>query len=117
MRRMFLIIVASLTVAGCGDGEKEQIRATLDADGEAWKRQDWAAACALRTEAGRRGLCPDEPDADTVAGSEAIITFVTTDAGPPEIDVDGDRATVRYKSGSTTRLRKVDGRWLIDSTW
>ena len=110
MRKIGLIIFAALLLAGCGDGE-QQVRATLTADRKAGERQDWAAMCALRTEAARRELLFCTPPEN-----ESIATFlVGTDRDTDiDIDVDDAQATARYDDGSITRLRKVDGRWLID---
>lgn len=111
-----IVVLAALAVAGCGEDDK--IRATLDAEGRAWQRSDWDAACALRTEAARRDFCPPvgAQTTSTTLGNEPIVTFRFKERSEPEIEVDGDLATVRYESDgdSVRRLRKVDGKWLID---
>lgn len=95
------------------EGE-EQVRQTLEADTRAHKAFDWDAACALRTGEARRRYCPEEDESATF-GNEPIATFVVTDRRPPRIEVVGDQATVRYEGGSVTRLRRINGRWLISS--
>ncbi|WP_028063754.1 hypothetical protein [Solirubrobacter soli] len=114
-------------LAGCGGNDEKQIRATIADEGRAYANKDWDAVCAGRTAAGRREFLKTSlrPDAKTCAeawtpdptDNEPIvaITFIPSKERLTGIDVDGDTARARYSSGSVTRLRKVDGRWLIDA--
>ncbi|MBE2318178.1 hypothetical protein DVA67_019510 [Solirubrobacter sp. CPCC 204708] len=113
MKRVAAVLLA-LAFTGCG--EEDAVRATLDADARAAERRDWDAMCALRTGAAQRGFCPEEDaDMDVTLGNEPVAVFYVHEGHVTDIDVDGDRATVRYDSDSVTRLRRVDDRWLIDS--
>ena len=54
-----------------------------------------------------------EPDPDTAYFYAAVVPVK-----PPRVTgirVDGDTAVASYSNDDRTRLRKVDGRWLIDS--
>ncbi|RKQ93661.1 hypothetical protein C8N24_3532 [Solirubrobacter pauli] len=108
-----LTTVAAFALAGCGSGEDEkQIRATLDASARAWQQQDYERACALLTEARRR----DYSDVCDPSPNEAVLTLFAKESPISDIDVDGDAAVVRREDDDdTTRMRKVDGRWLIDA--
>ena len=112
-----LLTLLAFAALGCGEGEaKRQIRATLAAQERVWSKLDFPGTCTHLTEAARRASewCAEDTSGATL-GNEAIVTFRVKTMKATRIDVDGDTAEVRRKdSGDTTRMRKVDGRWLID---
>lgn len=112
MRSASLAAGLALALVACGDDAAEkQARATLERLDRAALERDYAGYCALHTEAARRELHFCEPDDDT-----ATIVLFTKEPPISDIDVDGDTAMARREGDSEpTRLRKVDGRWLIDS--
>jgi len=114
---MIYLGALALAAMGCGNGEAEKrIRATLAAQERAFTKLDFHGACAQMTEAARLASpwCAEDTSGATL-GNEAIVTFRVKTMKATRIDVDGDTAEVRRKdSGDTTRMRKVDGRWLID---
>jgi hypothetical protein len=94
-------IVAILSVAalaGCGTGEDEQqIRAFLD------ERER-----PVEVEGTPEPTATGEPGFGV---SEAILVEISE---VEDVDVDGDTAEARYDDGYVQRLRKVEGRWIIE---
>jgi hypothetical protein len=127
-RRPFVVLVA-LTAAGCGASAQQHVAAAVRAEKAAWDRGDFEAVCAMRTEAGRRewsrlGGAPTCAEGiRRVAGSSppdlpnvTVATLsVELSSARSRIRVDGDRAIVYSGGFPAERLRKVDGRWLIDA--
>ncbi|MDA0180853.1 hypothetical protein OJ997_11160 [Solirubrobacter phytolaccae] len=113
MRRLIALALLSVACVACGDSaaDERQIRATLDASQRAWIAQDVTKACTLMTAPARRAEAPcteREPQ-------EAAVVLLVGKAPPiTDIDVDGDTAEVHRETGDPTRMRKLDGRWLID---
>lgn len=115
MRRFTVLAFLTFAVAGCGSADDERaIRATLEARNAALTTHQFERACELLTDAAQREWGCVLPD-NTTLGNEAIVTFNFRTPRIADIDVDGDRAEVRYGSGEPTRMRKVGGRWLIDT--
>jgi hypothetical protein len=130
--RGFIVLGLLVFLAGCGASEEDKVEAVIRASDAAWERGDFDAGCSWMTERARRrymdeGINPDarrcseayEFDAvetDTVGDLAATAEVVASE--PPRmtgIRVDGATAVASYSNGDRTRLRKVDGRWLIDS--
>lgn len=103
-------------LVACGSaGDEKAIRATLAAYEKALTAKDFKQTCKSLTGAAQEtGFCIPVGD-DPALQNEAIVTFMFKVPAITEIDVDGDRAEVRHERGEPTRMRKVDGRWLIDS--
>ena len=112
-----LLTVLAFAALGCGEGEaKRQIRATLAARERAWTKLDFPGTCKHLTEAAQRASewCAEDTSGATL-GNEPIVTSHFETPKVTDIDVDGDRATVRHEDGEPTRMLRVDGRWLIDA--
>ena len=109
---MICLSALALTTVGCGNGEAEkQIRATMDAANRAWMKQDFERGCALHTEAARRRMDICHP-----IEAQAVTSFSVKEPPISKIDVDGNTAVVRRQDGGeSTRMRRVEGRWLIDA--
>jgi hypothetical protein len=127
MRRLTIPVLLVVALAGCGGNDEKRVRATIAAESRALAAEQWNAVCALRTAAGRREFLRTSlrPDAKTCAEAwtpapEANEPILTVKLSPSkrrltDVDVDGDVARARYSDGSVVRLRKVDGRWLVDA--
>jgi hypothetical protein len=130
MRRV--IALASIVfVAGCGASAQQEVAAVIRATDAAWERGDVEDACSRMTkraqqqyiEAGidpHARTCTAAYDSDPVQESTEMLvqTLVVTEIEAPRITsirVSGDRAVAIYSYGDPTRLRKIKGRWLIDS--
>lgn len=126
MRRL---IVASLLVlfAGCGASSQHEVAKVIRSSDAAWARGDVAAACSHMTDRARRAyvvagveICDEAHAFDTVKskGNVVVQHLYVHDHEPPHmtgIRVDGDTAVASYSNGDPTTLRRLNGRWLIDS--
>jgi hypothetical protein len=129
--RGFIVLGLLVFLAGCGASEQEKVAAVIRASDAAWERGDLDEGCSWMTERARRrymdeGINPhartcseayefDAVEPDT-AHDLAYAEIVPSE--PPrmtDIRVDGATAVASYSNGERTRLRKINGRWLIDS--
>jgi hypothetical protein len=128
MRPLIALIVLAAVLAGCGSSDEKQVRATIAAELRAQAKHDWNGVCDLRTAAGQRDFLRTSlrPNAGSCAeawtpapsGNEPIVTleFKAPTRRLTDVDVEDAVATARYDDGSLQRLRKIDGRWLIDAS-
>lgn len=130
--RRFIALGLLVFLASCGASEQEKVAAVIRASDAAWERGDFDEGCSWLTERARRryideGINPhartcSEPYEFEASGSDtsgdlAVVAEIVP-LEPPRmtnIRVDGDTAVASYSNGDRTRLRKVNGRWLIDS--
>jgi hypothetical protein len=97
--RGFIVRGLLIVVAGCGASSQQEVAAVIHASD--------AGSGAYASDLAAAGM----------EGSDVMLVDVIP-AEPPrmtDIRVDGDTAVASYSSGDRTRLRKVDGHWLIDS--
>ena len=104
----------------------------IHASDAAWERGDFDEGCSWLTERARRryideGInshartCSEAYEFEAAEPDTADALAVTAEIVPLEpprmtnIRVDGDTAVASYSNGDRTRLRKVNGSWLIDS--
>ncbi len=131
--RGFIALGLLVLLAGFGASEQERVAAVIRASDAAWERGDLDEGCSWMTERARRrymdeGINPhartcseayefDAVEPDT-ADDRAYTYAEVVPSEPPrmtDIRVDGATAVASYSNGDRTRLRKVNGRWLIDS--
>ena len=129
--RGFIVLGQLLLFTGCGASAQQEIAAVIRASDTAWERLDFDDGCSWMTERARQRYMSDainpgartcgeayqhhavEPDPDAAHSYAAAVPIE-----PPRVTgirVDGDIAVATYSNDDRTRLRKVDGRWLIDS--
>jgi hypothetical protein len=125
---MSLLVV----LVGCGASDQQEVAAVLRSSDAAWDRRDFDEACWWMTARARRDYMGDAigPGARTcseayesrpveqVPGTATTVALVVVSAKPPrltDIRVNGNTAVASYSNGDRTQLRKVNGRWLIDS--
>jgi ketosteroid isomerase-like protein len=120
-----------LGLSGCGASERQQVVAAIRASDAAWDRGDLDAGCAWLTQRARSAVLRGSPHPGARTCSEAFAVVEeqqATEFGVSEAElvsseparmtsvrVDGDTAVVSYSDGAQRRLRKIRGRWLIDS--
>jgi hypothetical protein len=128
-RLLALSVIAGLT--GCGASEQQKVVAALRTSDTAWARGDLDEGCAWLTERARKAFlesspnprAPDCREAFTVdteqqtafGVSEAELIESEAPRRVTSVRVDGDTAVVNFSDGRQSRLRKIHGRWLIDS--
>jgi hypothetical protein len=129
--RGFIVVGLLVFLAGCGASEQEKVAAVIRASDAAWERGDLDEGCSWMTERARRrymdgGInphartCSEAYKFDTVELDAAEVGAYAeiVPSEPPRVTnirVDGATAVASYSNGDRTRLRKVNGRWLIDS--
>ncbi|MDA0170345.1 hypothetical protein OJ998_14700 [Solirubrobacter taibaiensis] len=133
MRRLLILTVL---LAGCGASEQQHVQQALRDFYAGWEHKDYAGTCARMTTEGRRQFasfggkrnpadCPDalrimdeaaEEYSEPGEGEEAELLFVDLEElEDARIRINGATA-IRYRgSYAVERLRKVDGRWLVDA--
>lgn len=132
MRALVAVGLIAL-LAGCGASEQQHVAATIRASDAAWDRGDLDDGCSWMTERARRRFIADginprartcseayEPPANETTAGTLIFATLTAVEHPDaprvtHIRIYGDRAVARYSNGGPTQLRRVRGRWLIDS--
>lgn len=129
MRRLTVLLILIAAATGCGASEEERVRAAVDKTDRAWEDEDYETVCAMHTEAGRRELVRNSDNPGARGCADALVSdnldevdegaFQTLEVGVileiTEVEIDGDRAVVRYSTGFAWRLRKVDGEWRLDA--
>ena len=129
--RGFVVLGLLVFLAGCGASDQEQVAAAIRASDAAWDRGDLDEGCSWMTERARRrymdqGINPHartcseayEFDAVELDTADSLAYAEIVPLEPPRVTsirVDGATAVASYSNGDRTRLRKVNGRWLIDS--
>jgi hypothetical protein len=97
----------------------------------AWARGDLAEGCASLTGRARKAFLENSPNPSAptcrealAVGKEQQTAFGVAEAELIESDaprrmtsvrVNGDTAVANFSDGRQSRLRKIHGRWLIDS--
>jgi len=133
---MGLLLVLALGAIGCGASEQQHVQAALRARDRAVESEDPAAICGSMTGAAQRqwqaimrasscveayeriyGLAA-EATPQPIDDGEALLVSVSIPerTEPGHVRVDGSRAVVYVGTAVDERLRKVDGRWLIDAS-
>ena len=121
--RLALAALCAVVLAGCGGSEEAEVRATVEAYGQAFTDGDAGKACTLLTRDARRTIeaatgerCATVMKSGlSAAGMDGRRAFgrITVEA----VHVDGDTATVKAKDpDGTIRLRKESARWRIAAT-
>ena len=129
--RGFIVLGLIASLAGCGASDQQKVAAAIRASDAAWDRGDLDEGCSWMTERARRRYMASGINSHARTCSEAYeyeavqadMAFGVSEAElvssePPRmtgIRVNGDIAVASYSNGDRTRLRKVNGRWLIDS--
>jgi hypothetical protein len=129
--RRCLALTLLVALSGCGTSEQQKVVAAIRASDAAWDRGDLDAGCAWLTERARSAFLQDSPDPGARSCSEAFAVVeeqqvaefgvaeaelvVSEPARMTSVRVNGDTAVVNYSDGEQRRLRKIHGRWLIDS--
>jgi hypothetical protein len=124
-----LLLLAALS--GCGASEQQKVIAAVRASDAAWDREDLDVGCAWLTERARRAFLKSSPNpgASTCREAFTVVKGQQTPFGVSEAElvesniarrmtgvrVDGESAVVTFSDGSRRSLRKIRGRWLIDS--
>ena len=129
-----LLAGVSLAAAGCGGSDAksddEQIRDTVSAYASAFADGDGTKVCERLTErAQKEVIAQGKALGGNFTTCEQTIKQLTSvisgadkkalrDIKVTKITVDGDTATLQAGAGNsaTTRMRKVDGEWLVDGT-
>lgn len=130
MRRLLALIVLAI-LSGCGASEQQKVAAALRASDTAWARGDLDEGCASLTERARKAFLESSPNPrapncreaftvdtqqQTAFGvSEAELVESKAPRRMTSVRVNGDTAVVNFSDGRQSRLRKIRGRWLIDS--
>jgi len=126
-RALGIVCVVVLALGGCGAGDEEQIRGVMQDWKEAFLSGDGERACELMTGEARREIARsglgasgcaeamrtargyfDRGELAQLEEMEVRSVRVTGSTAEARSSLDGD-------DGSPTRLRKVEGDWLIDS--
>jgi hypothetical protein len=131
VRRVLLLAVV---LASCGASEQQHVQQALRDYDRAWEREDYEDVCSRTTEAGRREWAnltrsPDcvsgiralvrageEYEPPDSAGETIVLTLPAVELTTEHIRVEGDTATTYTRLGAAERLRKIDGRWLMDAS-
>jgi len=129
-----LLVAASIVAAGCGGSDAksddEQIRDTVSAYATAFADGDGKQVCQRLTARAQKEVV-DQGKAlggnsttceQTIKQLTSIISAADKKAlrniKVTKLTVNGDTATLRAGAGNTatTRMRRVDGEWLVDGT-
>jgi hypothetical protein len=122
MRNAPLLAAAAAALAvvatGCGVGSSDEgaVSDTTSTYLSALADGDYALACEQLAQSAR-------PSGDCATGVRASVagipreTFAEDADGKSKIDVDDDVATVTLSSGTTLRLARVGGAWLVSSPY
>ncbi|HEX8073739.1 MAG TPA: DUF4878 domain-containing protein [Thermoleophilaceae bacterium] len=119
--------IAALALGGCGGGESDDAKSALQDYVDAFAKGDGDRACSLLTKSTRDTFAARVAPITKSKDCATSIDKLSKQAGPEllgalkdakvsDVKVDGDRATAKLKSGSsttTTQLRKEDGDWKV----